>query len=273
MKSDLVPPAVIILCGLPDPFRPGTTHCPVKGFNMPHNPTPPPASHVREHRSVLAAVEKRALIWIAERLPERITSDQLSAIGLGSMVLAGLSLAAMRVTPWAAWGAAGLVVCLIANWFGDSLDGTVARVRGQQRPRFGYYVDHVIDLVGTTALLSGLAVSGLMSPLMAATVATVYLLVCAEAYLATHAAGIFKMSFLGFGPTELRILLAIGVVKAALAPEVRVPLFGPMLLFDVGGAGAIVGLTVAFVTSVVRTTRALYQAEPLPARTLSSRAA
>jgi archaetidylinositol phosphate synthase len=240
---------------------------------MPHNSTPSPATHVRDHRSFLAAAEKRALIWIAERLPERITSDQLSALGLGSMVLAGLSLASMRVTPSAVWSALALVCCLAANWFGDSLDGTVARVRGQQRPRFGYYVDHVIDLVGTTALLSGLALSGLMSPLMAAGVATVYLLVCAEAYLATHAAGVFTMSFLGFGPTELRIVLAVGVVKAALTPEVRVPLLGPMLLFDIGGAGAIAGLTIAFVTSVVRTTRALYAAEPLPARTLSSRAA
>jgi archaetidylinositol phosphate synthase len=240
---------------------------------MPHNSTPSTATHLREHRSVLAAAEKRALIWIAQRLPDRITSDPLSAVGLASMVLAGISLASMRMTPWAAWGAVSVVACLTANWFGDSLDGTVARVRSQQRPRYGYYVDHVIDLVGTTALMAGLSVSGLMNPLMAAAVTTVYLLVCAEAYLATHAAGVFKLSFLGFGPTELRILLAIGVLKAAATPEIRVPALGPMLLFDVGGAAAIAGLTVAFVTSVVRTTCALYAAEPLPARTVASRAA
>jgi archaetidylinositol phosphate synthase len=230
---------------------------------MSHNSTPSTATHVRDHRSVLAAVEKRGLIWIAERLPERINSDHLSIVGLGSMVIAGFALASMRVTPWAA---GSVVLCLIANWFGDSLDGTVARVRGQQRPRYGYYVDHVIDLIGTTALLAGLAVSGLMNPLMAAAVATVYLLVCAEAYLATHAAGVFTMSFLGFGPTELRILLAIGVLKAATTPEIHVPVLGTMLLFDAGGAGAIAGLTIAFVTSVCRTTGALYAAEPLPAR-------
>jgi archaetidylinositol phosphate synthase len=234
---------------------------------MPHNSTAAAATHVRDHRSVLAVAEKRALIWIAERLPERISSDHLSALGLGSMVLAGLSLASMRATPWSAWAAASLVICLTANWFGDSLDGTVARVRGQQRPRYGYYVDHVIDLVGTTALMAGLSLSGLMNPLMAAAVAAVYLLVCAEAYLATHAAGVFKMSFLGFGPTELRIVLAIGVLKAVATPEIRVPVLGPMLLFDIGGAAAIAGLTIAFVTSVCRTTSALYAAEPLPART------
>jgi hypothetical protein len=149
----------------------------------------------------------------------------------------------------------------------------VARVRGQQRPRYGYYVDHVIDLVGTTALLAGLSLSGLMTPLMACAVATVYTLVCAEAYLATHAAGVFKMSFLGFGPTELRILLAIGVLKAAATPEVSVPILGLTRLFDIGGALAIAGLTIAFVASVVRTTRALYTAEPLPVPTTARRAA
>jgi archaetidylinositol phosphate synthase len=156
--------------------------------------TPSTAGHVRDHRSLLARVEKRALIWIAERLPQRISSDHLSAIGLGSMVLAGISLASMRIVPSAAWPALGVVICLAANWFGDSLDGTVARVRSQQRPRYGYYVDHVIDLIGTTALLTGLALSGLMNPLMAAAVAAAYLLVCAEAYLATHAGGVFRMS-------------------------------------------------------------------------------
>jgi phosphatidylglycerophosphate synthase len=240
---------------------------------MPHNLTPSTASHVRDHRSVLAAAEKRCLVWIAARLPQRITSDHLSTVGLGAMVLAGLSLAAMRSTAWAPWAAWGVTVCLAANWFGDSLDGTVARVRGQQRPRYGYYVDHVIDLIGTTALLAGLSLSGLMTPLMACAVAMIYTLVCAEAYLATHAAGVFKMSFLGFGPTELRILLAIGVLKAAVTPEIAVPILGPALLFDVGGAGAIAGLTIAFATSVVRTTRALYAAEPLPARTIAKRAA
>jgi archaetidylinositol phosphate synthase len=240
---------------------------------MPHNLPPASASHVRDHRSVLAAVEKRCLIWIAERLPERITSDHLSALGLGSMVMAGASIGAMRAGPSAGWAASSVVICLIANWFGDSLDGTVARVRGQQRPRYGYYVDHVIDLIGTTALMAGLGISGLMTPVMAGAVATGYLLVCAEAYLATHAGGVFKMSFLGFGPTELRILLAIGIAKAAVSPEIHVPMLGAMLLFDAGGAVAIVGLIIAFVAAACRTGRALYAAEPLPARAMPPRAA
>jgi archaetidylinositol phosphate synthase len=227
--------------------------------------TPRPAAHhVREHKSVLAAVEKRALVWIAGRLPSFINSDHLSALGLVSMLAAGISFAALQFTPWAS---AALIICLAANWFGDSLDGTVARVRGHQRPRYGFYVDHVIDLAGSTFLLTGLALSGLMNPLLAAALLATYLLVSAESYLATHAAGVFRMSFLGFGPTELRIVLAIGAVKAAVSPLVAIGSFGPYRLFDVGGVVAVLGLVIAFVVAAVRNTRALYLAEPLPRST------
>ena len=110
-------------------------------------------THVRLHKSVLAASEKRLLIWIAERLPRWINSDHLSALGLASMAGAGLSFWLTRTDPVA--GAGLVVLCLLLNWFGDSLDGTVARVRNQQRPRYGYYVDHVLDLAGTAFCLPG----------------------------------------------------------------------------------------------------------------------
>jgi len=227
-------------------------------------------SHVRENLSVLAAAEKRALIAIAGRLPRRVGSDHLSLLGLASMIAAGLSFAAVQFTPWAALA---VVVCLALNWFGDSLDGTVARVRGQQRPMYGYYVDHVIDLAGTTALLVGLACSAAMHPLVAVGVLAAYLLVSGESYLATHAVGIFRMSFLGFGPTELRLLLAAGAVKIAWTPLVDVPALGEVRLFDLGGVIAIGGMLVAFVAAAARNTRALYLAEPIPTAAAERRAA
>ncbi len=227
-------------------------------------------SHVRENLSVLAAAEKRALIAIAGRLPRQIGSDHLSLLGLASMIAAGLSFAAVQFTPWAALA---VVVCLALNWFGDSLDGTVARVRGQQRPMYGYYVDHVIDLAGTTALLVGLACSAAMHPLVAVGVLAAYLLVSGESYLATHAVGVFRMSFLGFGPTELRLLLAAGAVKIAWTPLVDMPVLGEVRLFDLGGVIAIGGMLVAFVASAARNTRALYLAEPIPAAPAERRAA
>jgi phosphatidylglycerophosphate synthase len=219
------------------------------------------ASHIREHRSVTATTEKRLLVWIAGRLPRSVNSDHLSALGLTAMGTAGLSFALFDVSP--AWAAAGLTASLAANWFGDSLDGTVARVRDQQRPRYGFYVDHVIDIAGSALLLGGLALSGLMSPPVALLLLVAYLLVSAESYLATHAAGIFRMSVLGFGPTELRLLLIAGAIKAAINPVVSIGYLGTMRLFDIGGAIAVAGLIVAFVVSVIRNTRALYLAEPI----------
>jgi archaetidylinositol phosphate synthase len=219
------------------------------------------AAHARINASLTAAAEKRLLTWIAMRLPPSVTSDALSGLGLAAMFSVGVSFAALRWTPWAA---AAIVISLAVNWFGDSLDGTLARVRRQERPRFGYYVDHVIDLAGTALLMVGVAGSGLMNPLLALAVLVGYLLVSAESYLATHAAGVFRMSFLGFGPTELRLLLAIGAVKCARSPFID--LFGgpTVRLFDVGGVITIFGLAIAFATAAVRNTRALHRAEPLP---------
>jgi archaetidylinositol phosphate synthase len=226
--------------------------------------------HTRENLSVLARSEKRALIWIARRLPAWVNSDHLSALGLAAMAGAGLSFAAYRVSPWAALA---VLISLAANWFGDSLDGTVARVRNQQRPRYGFYVDHIIDVAGTALLLSGMACSGLMSPLVGLILLVTFLLTSAESYLATHAAGVFRMSFLGFGPTELRIVIAIGAIKAALSPWASIGTSVPIKLFDLGGAIASAGLLIAFIVSAIRNTRALYLAEPLPAPTTESRAA
>ena len=126
------------------------------------------------------------------------------------MAGAGLSFWLAGSNPIA--GASLVVLCLLLNWFGDSLDGTVARVRDQQRPRYGYYVDHVLDLAGTAMLFAGLAASGYMTPSVAVLVVAAYYLVSAETFLATHSRGVFKMAFLGVGPTELRVLLAAGAI-------------------------------------------------------------
>jgi phosphatidylglycerophosphate synthase len=215
-------------------------------------------------------IEKRALVWMAVRLPAWINSDHLSALGLTSMLGAGIAFAACRFTPLAA---PAVVLCLMTNWFGDSLDGTVARVRGHERPRYGFYVDHVIDLAGSVFLLAGLACSGLMSPLLAIMVLGAYLLVSAETYLATHSVGIFRMSFLALGPTELRILLAAGALKIMHSPQIAVPLVGEIRLFELGGSIALAGLAIVFLVSAIRNAIALYEAEPIPSRQHESRAA
>jgi len=225
-------------------------------------------THVREHRSVLARAEKTLLIRIASRLPSSMTSDHLTALALVAMIGAGFSFALID-TVW--WGAAAVVLALAVNWFGDSLDGTLARVRNQQRPSYGYYVDHVVDLAGTVVLIAGMGSSGVMTPAVALALVGAYCLVSAESYLATHSLGVFRISFAGVGPTELRIVLAVGAVFVAVDPWATIA-GRRLFLLDVGGVVATAGLLTAFVASSVRNARALYLAEPLP-RSQQERAA
>lgn len=214
---------------------------------------------VRLQTSVLSGVEGRVLPWLAARMPARINSDHLTGLAGVAMLGAGLSYAA---APF--WPAAILLVnvWLAINWFGDSLDGTLARVRRKQRPRYGFYVDHALDCVGSTALLVGLGLSGYMHLAPALALLTAYLLVSAETYLATYTRQTFRMSFLGVGPTELRILLAAGNIAAFQRPEIA--LFGHTYLwFDLAAVVGTVGLGAALVAAIVRNTRALYREEPI----------
>src|SRR5262245_64605020 len=158
------------------------------------------SEHVREHRSLLAAAEKRLLIRIAGHLPPSIHSDHLKLLALGSMALAGIGFWLARWDNNCRW----VVVCALAvNWFGDSLDGTLARLRRTERPRYGFYVDHVLDIVGITFLLTGLACSGFMTPVIALSLLVAYLLVAGEVFLATAVRNVFRMSFAVFCLTEI----------------------------------------------------------------------
>ncbi len=215
-------------------------------------------THVREHRSILAATEKRLLIFIAERLPRSINSDHLTTLALGAMALAGSAFVAARWDRRALWF---VVVALALNWFGDSLDGTLARVRRTERPRYGFYVDHVLDIAGTTLLFAGLACSPFMTPVVALALLVAYLLVAGEVFLATAVRGVFRMSVGGIGPTELRIVLAAGTLALFHDPHVSMGAL-TVRLFDFAGAIAAAGLMAAFVVAAVRTTAALAVAEP-----------
>jgi phosphatidylglycerophosphate synthase len=219
----------------------------------------------RVHTSLLADVEKRCLIWMAQRLPAAVNSDHLT-------ILAGVSMLAAGLCYWNGSAAALLaaIACLTLNWFGDSLDGTLARVRHHERPRYGFYVDHVLDVLCILFIFAGLVLGGHMSALMGGGFLLAYYLLMIEIALATHAVGTFRISFWKFGPTELRILLALGTLRLMHSDYVRIA--GTQYrLFDVGGAVAIAGLAITFIASAVMNTRALYRAEPLPPRTRQPR--
>lgn len=168
---------------------------------------------VRLQTSVLSAAEKRLLVRIASRLPGWINSDHLTALGGLAMLGAGASYWLSARYPAAL---VLVVVCLAVNWFGDSLDGTVARVRHCQRPRYGFYVDHVLDTLGVLFLLAGLGLSGYMTPMMAAAVLAAYYLLSIEIYLTTVARRTFRM---GFGMVAFFLVAAVRNARALYREE------------------------------------------------------
>jgi archaetidylinositol phosphate synthase len=214
----------------------------------------------RIQQSLLAGPEKRALVWMAGRMPSFVNSDHLTLAGLLAMLGAGAGYWLSGQDKAWLWMVNGMI---LLNWFGDSLDGTLARVRNRQRPRYGFYVDHVIDAVSAVFLLGGLALSGYMSATVAIGLLVAFLLLSVESYLAAYALSIFRLSRGLFSPTELRLLLVIGNLALFWRTEVSF-LGGRHLLFDVGGVIGFAGMLALFAGAAIRNTATLYRQERLP---------
>ena len=214
----------------------------------------------RVNQSLTAQIEKRALQWMAERAPAWVSSDQLTVLGLTAQIGAGASYALSRYNRYALLL---VILCVALNWLGDSLDGTLARVRRQQRLRYGFYVDHMVDIFGSVALMCGLGLSGLLHWQTAIAMLIAFLLLSSESYLATYTLSCFELSQGIFGPTEIRILLIIGNLALLRSPYAS--LFGHrILLFDLGGTIAALGMLAMAIAVTVRHTAELYRQEPLP---------
>ena len=213
----------------------------------------------RVQQNLIANLEKKVLHWISRRTPDIINSDHLTSIGALGMLLTGASYAYAR---YSRYGLLLGCVFLAVNWLGDSLDGTLARHRNRQRPRYGFYVDHVIDCFGITALFAGMGASGYMRPMYAAWLLIAYLLLSSEIFLATYAVGRFEMSHVGLGPTELRILLCIGNVYLFLWPSTH-PFGLQLSLLDFGALVGAIGMVAIALFSAVKHGRALYDTERL----------
>jgi phosphatidylglycerophosphate synthase len=214
----------------------------------------------RKQQSLTARVEQMVLIWLAKRTPPWINSDHLTVLGFTAQLLAGLSFA------WSRWNRHGLLLAVVAlalNWLGDSLDGTLARYRGQQRPRYGFYVDHMVDSFGALALMGGLAISGYMHPYIAIGLLIAFLLLSIQSYLATYTLAEFKISFWKFGPTEIRILLAVGSIALFLRGPFAHLAGRQFRLFDIGGVIGIAGMLIMVVFATAKNTYRLYSEEKL----------
>ena len=196
---------------------------------------------------------------MARRAPAWVRSDHLTLLGLAAQIGAGMSYALARFDRRALFA---VIVCIALNWLGDSLDGTLARVHGQERPRYGFYVDHVVDIFGSAALMLGLACSGFLHWQIALAMLIAFLLLSGESYLAAYTLSRFEMSQGLFGPTEIRLLLIAGNVALLRSPYST--LFGHrLLLFDVGGTIATAGMMAMVIVVAIRHTAQLYRQEPL----------
>jgi phosphatidylglycerophosphate synthase len=193
---------------------------------------------------VTGSVEKRILLWLAARVPARIGSDHLTALGFAATLAGAVFYALSARHPVLLLLVNG---SLVLNWLGDSLDGTLARHRKQSRPRYGFYVDHLVDSIGIAALAAGFAWSGLMAPVVAAALLVAYLLMSIEVYLATYTVGNFKIAYAGVGGTELRLILASLNVAAYAWPDG----IAGVGVFQVAGVLAALGLAAVVAISAI----------------------
>src|SRR3989442_5082776 len=212
----------------------------------------------REQTSILAPLERAVLRGLARRMPVWVNSDHLSVLGLLGMIGAGACYAASKYNPLMLHV---VKIFIFLNGFADILDGRLARYRGRQRPRYGFYVDHIIDTFGALFLLFGLAVSGFMSERVAAGLLIVYFMVAINSYLAAYALGVFKISQWKMGPTEMRLLLMIGNVFLFYHPRAY---HGRYLLYDIGGVVAIIGMALILIVLSIQHTHAHHKLERLP---------
>lgn len=214
---------------------------------------PSPPLSTRDLRSFTAEAEKKILVSLARSLPSWVSPDHLTALGVISMAGAGLCYRLLSVSPLALLG---VNLFLFLNWFGDSLDGTLARVRQKQRPRYGFYVDHLVDAFGAIFLLGGLAASGLVSTYAALALLVAYLLLQIHIALKAHTTRVFQIAFAGIGGTEARILVATLNMALLVWPGIQ-PIVAPLVWI---AAAALVAVVIA---DGVKTGRALDREERL----------
>jgi archaetidylinositol phosphate synthase len=211
-------------------------------------------------KSPLAQPEKRVLVWIAARLPRWIMPDHCSLLGLLSAAWIGVAYALSVRNPAWLWGAsAGLAL----HWLGDSLDGTLARVRHIERPRYGFYVDHLGDAIATVAIGLGLGLSPYMLLAVGLAIVIGYLVLSINVYLETLVVQQFRLGYGIVGPTETRILLIILNTIALVSGPIPFRVFGvEATVFDIVGALTVLGMTAMLLRRIVRNLRHLARLEP-----------
>jgi archaetidylinositol phosphate synthase len=218
----------------------------------------------REPNFLLAKPEKRALRWMARRLPRWVLPDDLTAVGVLAAI--GICVAYQLSNDGRGWLWVANAL-LVVHWIGDSLDGTLARVREIQRPRYGYYLDHLVDAVSTALIGIGLGLSPYMLLSIGALVVVAYLILSINVYLESYALGRFSIGYGLIGPTEIRLVLIALNTALALGLTLRFDIDGISLTaLDVVGAGVAAVMVALLLARATRNLRELARSEPAAPR-------
>ncbi len=212
----------------------------------------------------MGKLEKDALAWLAKRMPAWVTPDTLTGLGLFASVVIFAGYALTRISPGYLWLAS---LGFLVHWLGDSLDGTLARYRNIERPRYGFFIDHTMDTFSLLLIFAGIAVSPYVHGMYAVLALVGYLVLSVYVYLATYTSGIFRITYLSVGPTELRLLAILAnalVFFAGPVTELRLSLGGAALaltIYDVIALGFAILALIAFIASSAVTAAALARAD------------
>ena len=229
------------------------------------------ADAVRIQTSVLNALEKKVLVWLAERQPRWVTSDMMTFIGvLGAVVIAVGYILTSQSINFLWLSSLGFII----NWYGDSLDGTLARVRNTQRPIYGYYLDHTVDAINEVMIFVGVGLSGLMHLEIALLALVMYLLMTINVSINAHLKKEFKLTYACMGPTEFRIIMIIiNTLFATISPlrefSHSFVMFGSEFTFkalDYIGVAIVIILTIMHLTTVRNDIKGYAEIDPMPER-------
>lgn len=218
--------------------------------------SPQPIARIQQNW--LASSERQFLTWLCKRMPSFITPDVLTLVGMVGAVMVFGGYAASRFHHWWLWLA---LLGFVVQWFGDSMDGSLARFRGIERPSFGYFIDHSCDGLACLLILGGLGLSPFVRLDAALLALSGYLLLSISAYLSVRVIGEMRLSHLSLGPTELRLIL-VGFTLAMLNVGPARAIVGPLTPYDLVVACVGLALIGLYVVQTFRVGRRLAASEP-----------
>ena len=219
----------------------------------------------REESFLLAVPEKRFLRWTAAKLPRWILPDDMTALGVVAALAVAVAYQLSNDGSAWLWVASAL---LVVQWVGDSLDGTLARVRGIERPTYGYYLDHLVDAIATAAIGIGLGLSPFMLLSVGTLIVVAYLILSINVYLESFAFNRFSIGYGKIGPTEIRlILILLNTLLALDLVGLDFDVAGlDLTVFDLVGLAIAATMIVLLVGRSIRNLRELAEREPAASR-------